>query len=412
VEGNIYTPGAGNSPPVLAGRSALLESWQANLIAVSSHGRPRAHDTILIGPRGVGKTVALTEFLRLARDKGFETLSLQPATGHAGLVESLFQQTEDATRKGSGPWQRSLRAIERLGGVNFSLLGMGAGATWRAAPERELRVDPGRLASALAILAEEARRDTPGGGLLIAVDEFQSSSPTDVSLLAAALHRLNVEHPSAPVAFAGTGLASVRTALDQAGVTHADRLFRMENIPLLLDTPDALYALIEPARAGGVEWESAALDAIVEATRGYPAHLQLFAHEAWSIASPSVITLSNAEAAVASATTIVETQTLLPRWEHFTDRQMEFITAIAARGGEARISALASALERSVKDLSWTRDTLIKQGEIFAPRRGRVALALPFMGPFALAHYEHARADASVKLASLTQIMRRDAGSA
>lgn len=52
---NPYTPGAGNLPPVLAGRDQLLHELSIGLSNVASSGRPHAQDVIVVGPRGVGK---------------------------------------------------------------------------------------------------------------------------------------------------------------------------------------------------------------------------------------------------------------------------------------------------------------------------------------------------------------------
>ncbi len=61
---NPYSPGAGSLPPELAGRDRELEAFD---IAVQrlTLGRS-AKSQLLTGPRGVGKTVLLREFGRLA----------------------------------------------------------------------------------------------------------------------------------------------------------------------------------------------------------------------------------------------------------------------------------------------------------------------------------------------------------
>lgn len=85
---SVNTPGAGHSPPFLAGRQWLLEEWQLTLNDVSAVGRLRAQDIVLTGPRGVGKTVTVTAFARQAADQGFEVVNLQAVAGHAGLIDS------------------------------------------------------------------------------------------------------------------------------------------------------------------------------------------------------------------------------------------------------------------------------------------------------------------------------------
>jgi Cdc6-like AAA superfamily ATPase len=67
---NVYTPGAGNLPPVLAGRDQLLDELSVSLNAVASSGRPHAQDVIVVGPRGVGKTVTLTTYGQSAAEAG------------------------------------------------------------------------------------------------------------------------------------------------------------------------------------------------------------------------------------------------------------------------------------------------------------------------------------------------------
>lgn len=220
----MYTPGAGTLPPVLAGRDVLLHRLQVGLNDVAVTGRARAQDVILVGPRGVGKTVTLTTYGRGAVVSGFEVVNLQAVAGHAGLVESLLQRAAIRIDKQAGPWQRAKHAFDRIAGISLGVAGVSAMLSTRPA-EASARLDPGTLAEALVELATEVRRDNDGGGLLVTVDEMQVTSAADLALLAATLHRLNVDHPAAPVVFAGTGLPHVPSVLRSAGVTHPDRLF-------------------------------------------------------------------------------------------------------------------------------------------------------------------------------------------
>lgn len=95
---SVYTPGAGPSPPVLAGRDALLQHFDLMLNALSVEGRVRADELNLAGPRGVGKTVTLTAFAALGRDSDYEVVNLQAAAGQAGLVESLVRRAQTRIR--------------------------------------------------------------------------------------------------------------------------------------------------------------------------------------------------------------------------------------------------------------------------------------------------------------------------
>ncbi len=405
-----YTPGAGHVPPVLAGRDGLLRDWQMVLNDVVTEGRVRAQDMILAGPRGVGKTVTMSAFAQLAEKQRFEVVNLQAVSGQGGLVHGLLQRARTRLEEEAGPWQRARKAFEHVGGVSLSVAGFGGGISARDREQPAPGEDAGTLAAALATLANEVQRDAPSGGLLVTVDELQVASGPDLALLAAALHRLNVDHPACGVLFAGTGLPFTSEALRKAGVTHPDRLFVLEPIPLTLEFDDARYAVVEPARQLGVVWEPDAASAVVEVSNGYPAHLQLFAHAAWTqAAGPTRITRADVDVAIPRVADQLERRTLGPRWDRITDRQMEFLAALALHGGRTSTSTMATTLGRTQHEFSWLREELIQEGDVYAPRRGQLAMGVPMFNRYVLSHYERSRPDASTDLLSLDQ-MRTNAG--
>lgn len=400
---SVYTPGAGHTPPVLAGRDDLLRDWNLMLNDVAARGRTRARDTVLVGPRGVGKTVALSAFAELAARQGFEVVNLQAVVGQAGLVESLLQRAQARMDAESSPWRRVHRAFERLSSINLSLGGLGAGLSTHERPaEARSKPDGGSLAEALTELADAVREDRPQGGVLITVDELQVASANDLALLAATLHRLNVDHTSARVLFAGTGLPFTTETMRKAGVTHPDRLFVLKQIPLTLEPNDARYAIVEPAQQAGIAWDPAAVDRLVEVSNGYPAHVQFFADEAWTSApGPRQITLADVEASLSAAAEQLDLRTLGPRWDRITDRQMEFLAALALHGGRAPISLIATTLERQLRELSWLREELIREGDVYSPRRGEIAIAIPLFVKYILSRYPQDRSTGLLTLAEM-----------
>jgi hypothetical protein len=380
---------------VLAGRDALLHDFELMLNDVSVEGRVRAQDIILSGPRGVGKTVTVTAYGTLAASTGYEVVNLQAVAGQAGLVDSLLHRASGKLQAGAGPWQRAKKAFDRLAGVNLSAAGFAAGVSTHPKESRVPPTDAGTLAEALLAVASEVRKDRPSGGLLITLDEVQVASPPDLALLAATLHRLNVDHPQAAVVFTGTGLPHTPEALRKAGVTHPDRLFTLEPLPLTLSRDDAAYAIVEPARRVGVSWQPEAVERVVAASNGYPAHLQLFAHTTWLAApGPTVVTLADVDAALPTAAAQLQHRSFGPRWDRMPDRQMEFLAALALAGGRATTAQLGMMLGRTASELSWIRQALLEEGDVFAPKRGQLSLTVPLMGPFVLANYEQARAEA------------------
>ena len=160
-----------------------------------------------------------------------------------------------------------------------------------------------------------------------------------------------------------------------------------------------------------VTWESDALDRVLTVTNGYPAHLQLVADAVWRAAKgPDVITLADVQNALPGLVDQLDRRTFGPRWERLTDRQAEFLAALALLGGRAGMADLARTLNRTSTELSWLRDQLIKEGDIYPPRYGHVAMAVPLFTEFVLARYPEDRLGSSSELLTLEQMSENTAG--
>ncbi len=353
MHSNPYTPSAGHLPPVLAGRDQLLRGLSIGLGNVASSGRPHAQDVIMVGPCGVGKTVTLTTYGQIAATAGFEVVNLQAVAGSSGLVESLLQRVASRVAANAGPWVRAKSAFDRIAGMSFGLGGVSAQIATHEPSRGSSLLDPGTLAEAVVELANEVKRDAPTGGLLITVDEVQVASAADLA------------------------------------------------------PDDARFAIIEPARRAGVNWHPSAAGRVVEVSNSYPAHLQQLAHTVWDVAAgPSEITPDDVGAAIPQFETQLHRRTLGPRWDRMSDRQMEYLAAIALLGGQTTAPRLAVALGRPVQELSWIRQDLIQEGDIYSVQRGHVALTVPIFAPYILTRYEQARQTADIPLLSLEDMRR------
>ncbi len=67
---NPYAPGAGTPPPELAGRADVIASGSTALQRIAQ-GRP-TQSIIMVGLRGVGKTVLLNKINEVAEIEGFK----------------------------------------------------------------------------------------------------------------------------------------------------------------------------------------------------------------------------------------------------------------------------------------------------------------------------------------------------
>jgi hypothetical protein len=99
-----------------------------------------------------------------------------------------------------------------------------------------------------------------------------------------------------------------------------------------------------------------------------------------------------------------------PRFDRLSDRQAELLVAVAIAGGTVASAQLSVILGREDRrSYSRTRDELITEGDLFAPRRGELALTVPLLAPYLLAHYEDLRSRSTVKLLPLAEMLNNAA---
>ena len=72
---NPFSPGAGNRPPELAGRDEILA--QAHLALARIKAGKSERSPLIIGLRGVGKTVLLVEIRKKAEADGYKTMMVE-----------------------------------------------------------------------------------------------------------------------------------------------------------------------------------------------------------------------------------------------------------------------------------------------------------------------------------------------
>jgi hypothetical protein len=83
---NPFAPGAGNRPPELAGRDRIIEDADVTLRRIKA-GRPD-RGQLLLGLRGVGKTVLLNHINGMASGYDYQTTILE-ASEESRLAEQL-----------------------------------------------------------------------------------------------------------------------------------------------------------------------------------------------------------------------------------------------------------------------------------------------------------------------------------
>ncbi len=379
---NPYAPGAGAPPPELAGRDSLRESARIAFERVR-RGLP-AQSLLLIGLRGVGKTVLLDDLRDSAEHAGIHSIRLEAPEGRSlpallapELRLALLRLSRSEAARDLA--QRALRALAGFVGslrVKYDDIEVGVDLE----PEAGL-ADNGSLDQDLPVLlgvaGEAAQR--AGTALVLFIDELQYVKEDQLAALITALHRCAQRR--LPVALFGAGLPQLRGLAGRAK-SYAERLFVFAEIGPLTEL-DARHAIAKPARDQGVAYEEAAVARIVSETRGYPYFLQEWGKHAWDAASRTPITLADVTAAAAITLAALDQSFFRVRFDRLTPNEKRYLRAMAELGpGPHRSGDIAARASRKVTSLAPTRNALIAKGMVWSPQHGDTAFTVPLFDEF------------------------------
>jgi len=379
---NPYAPGAGTQPPELAGRDEVREALRITLERVRA-GKP-TKSILMVGLRGVGKTVLLDKLREDAETRGLHTIRME-APENRSLPAVLAPQLRLALLRLSLNHQaRELaqRALRGLAGfakalkVKFQDIEVGIDLE----PEPGL-ADNGDLEHDLQALLEVAGGAAKCAGtvLVLFIDELQYVEEGQLSSLITALHR--TAQRSLPVVLVGAGLPQLPGMMGRAK-SYAERLFDFPNIGPLTESA-AMQALRKPAEDEGVRFEEAALDRIVRETKGYPYFLQEWGKHAWEVADSSPITLADVENATSIVVAALDQGFFRVRFDRLTPLEKRYLRAMSELGpGPHRSGDIAGVLGRNVSNLAPTRSQLILKGMIWSPSHGDTAFTVPLFDQF------------------------------
>ncbi len=389
---NPYAPGAGQRPPELAGRDRELGVFEVVLERVP-RGRPE-RSLVLTGLRGVGKTVLLNTLRSEAIGRLWGTGKIE-ARPDQSLRRPLSAALHMAVRE-LAPHHRAPDRVEAFLSVlkAFAMRSNPSDARLRDrwqpgidAPVAVGRADTGDMEIDLVeLLTDAASLATDvGTGIAVFIDEMQDLSGTDISALCAACHELS--QTGAPLIVVGAGLPHLPATLS-AAKSYSERLFRYQRIDRL-DRIAADQALCAPAARESVEFEAKALDALYEASGGYPYFVQAYGKATWDHAPQSPITAADVRVAAPEAEAELAVGFFGSRFERATPAEREYMRAMATLAGPdgeldgaVSTSDVARALERKPASLSPARDALIKKGLIYCGERGTIAFTVPHFGRY------------------------------
>lgn len=377
---NPFVPGAGNPPPELAGRAEVLHGAK---IALGRIINRRHHQSqILLGLRGVGKTVLLNRIRHLADDLGYQVAYIEAPEGQR-LETLLVPEIRDIlhrlsivepAKEKAHAALRALKSFASVFHVSFQDFSISVDPTPGVADSGDLSRD---LRGLLIKVGEAAA--AAGRGVAIVVDEIQYLKKEELGALIVGLHRISQEQ--LPVIFFGGGLPQIAKLTGDAK-SYSERLFDYPEIGPL--SPDnAIEALREPIAREGAAIDDDALDEIVRATEGYPYFIQEWGYQAWNVAGQSPIAKGDAEEAERRALVRLDGGFFRVRFDRLTPREKEYVRAMAELGaGPQRSSEIARMLGKDIQSVAPFRSNLIKKGMIYSPSYGDTAFTVPLFDAF------------------------------
>jgi len=346
--------------------------------------RKPAKSVLLLGLRGVGKTVLLDQILLDAEELGIHTVRMEatekqslPAMLAPALRIELLRLSRLAKAKDLA-WRalRALAGFAKALKVSYRDIEVGIDSE----PEKGL-ADNGDLANDLSALlqaAGEAAKQEEAA-LLLFIDELQYIHEVDLEALIASLHRC--AQRQLPVALVGAGLPQLRGKMGEAK-SYAERLFDFPEMgPLSRYASDK--ALVIPAQEEGVDFDQAALERIYQETKGYPYFIQEWGKHSWDVATASPITLSNVIDAGRETIAALDESFFRVRFDRLTPQEKDYMRAMAELGvGPHRSGDIASELKKGVTRLAPIRSGLIAKGMIYSPAHGETAFTVPLFDEF------------------------------
>lgn len=379
---NPYSPGAGTPPPELAGRDELREKVRVAIGRIRI-GNP-AKSVLMVGLRGVGKTVLLDKMRQEAEGSGVYALKLE-APEDRSLPALLAPQLRliliklSAIESAKAYATRGLRALAGFAKalkVKFNDIEVGLDLE----PEVGL-ADNGDLEGDLAVLLEQVglAAQSAKTAVVMFIDELQYVKEPQFAALITALHRC--AQAKLPVTLIGAGLPQLLARAGDAK-SYSERLF---DYPMVgpLSREDAQLAITRPAQVHGVTYLPEAIDEIYKDTQGYPYFLQMWSKYSWDVATESPIGRADVLRARELTEADLDESFFKTRFERCTPSERRYLRAMASLGaGPHRSGDIANALGRDIKQLGMVRSSLINKGMVWSPSHGDTAFTVPLFDQF------------------------------
>jgi type II secretory pathway predicted ATPase ExeA len=392
---NPFRPGAGHTPPYLAGRDdekrEFLQILKQDVIT---------QNPIITGLRGVGKTVLL------------ESLKEQAITGDWWWVGTDLSESASLTEE-----RIALRLLADLSVVSSQLV-----VAREVVPQVGFKAEDDTVDVRLDFRALKSLYDgTPGlvvDKLKVVLETTSAHLPTDVRGIVFAYdeaqhladHAEDKEYPLSLVLdlFQSLQRRGLRTMLVLVGLptifpkavearTWAERMFHVIQLGRLSDD-ESREAIRKPIEKTGcpVKLSDDLVGQIVRESGGYPYFIQFIAREVYDVALQKSEKGEPLAVSIADISRKLDADFFSARWARITDRQRDLLRTVAELGADeftvqqvvVRSKELAGSHEIagafSASHANQILAKLIDAGFVYKDRHGCYLFAVPLMGRFIL----------------------------
>lgn len=316
---------------------------------------------MLVGDRGVGKSVLLVHAASEAGALGWPTVAVEART-RTHLDEVLASALVATARRVEETPERRWKT----GAVTLR--------TPRPFDVAEVTVEPTEVSGVGLGAAFDQAIDAvaaKGAGLVVTIDEVHVAGTDSLSEVAAAVQALVPGAPPVVVVFAG--LPAIRRPGNM--VTYLERCV-WHDIGML-SPAETVEALDVPVRDSGRRWAPDALEAVAARCAGYPFAVQTYGYQVWRHAGDGPeLGVDAARAGLYAGEEILVSSMYRSRWEALAHADVErAYLATAARlvlASDDRATSngeIATELGRSARDLSTVRQRCLDRGNLVASGR-------------------------------------------
>jgi hypothetical protein len=397
VVANPYSPGVGSRPPFLAGRDDQIRLFEWTLAAYPQKRR----NLRITGLRGVGKTVLLKEYERIAKRNDWVVMRrdlgarLRDESDFATAMSEYLREVVEELSLKARVRKRITSALATISQVQVQIgedvtpsVGPGAAQQPKSILEDRLR----RAILEVGAVAREQRR-----GVALLFDEAHSvyDRPKQHqyplgALLSAMVAAQDDDDDPLPVMLVLCGLHPLTRNI-HAARSNAERLFRageIGNLALAPESPRAMsaaaQALVRPATT--ISYADGLAERIAGDVSGYPYFIQWFGEALWDAADldgANTITNELYERERLAVQRNLDEEFFEPRYRDARRGDQQTVRLAASLGGEAFAKAdLDAATMKSTGAIAVSLNRLVGDNLVYRDEYGVYAYTAPLFGDF------------------------------